>query len=80
MDTHLDLTANSGVADVLQHVEIDVMSNRQCQRRWQFQSILGTHICVGGGTESACNVSITIDLMLTTFGGFVIVITHFEIK
>ncbi|KAK3104192.1 hypothetical protein FSP39_025166, partial [Pinctada imbricata] len=49
-------SASSGAADVLQHVKIDVMTNNACSWRWLFsQTILDTHICVGGGTESACN-------------------------
>ncbi|XP_061175620.1 elastase-1-like [Saccostrea echinata] len=48
-------SANGGVADVLQHVQINVLTNSDCSWRWLFQSILSTHICVGGGSESACN-------------------------
>ncbi|OWF39004.1 elastase-1-like [Mizuhopecten yessoensis] len=48
-------SADSGLADVLQHVQINVMSNLLCNINWLLQSILSTHICVGGGSESACN-------------------------
>jgi len=48
-------SSTSGIADTLQHVRINVMGNSQCQWQWLFQSILSTHICVGGGSESACN-------------------------
>lgn len=42
------------------------MTNSDCSWRWLFQSILSTHICVGGGTESACNVS-TLYIILLIF-------------
>lgn len=48
-------SADSGAADVLQHVQIEVMSNANCNWQWLFQTILPSHICVGGGAESACN-------------------------
>lgn len=60
------ITADGGVADVLQHVQINVLTNSDCSWRWLFQSILSTHICVGGGTESACNVS-TLYIILLIF-------------
>lgn len=60
------ITADGGVADVLQHVQINVLTNSDCSWRWLFQSILSTHICVGGGTESACNVS-TLYIILFIF-------------